>query len=257
MTQNKIINIKSLFLFIKRYLFINKNTLSVAFGAAAGVIILILMLAAYQTKSFNSEILFSTVFPFYFLGGLIFTSSSFKELHDPKSSYSFLTFPVSTFEKLFGIWLSTSVLFSIASIATMYIINILVSVLSSQLFDFQLHIDNIFTLQLFTEVGKYIVIQSIFFLGAIYFRKNNFFKTILTIFVIFTVFAILTGLSGRIIFSDYMGLHSYNLNSDNSSFELQETIKNTIPQILKFTFWYLCAPFFLIVSYFRLKERQI
>lgn len=257
MTQNKIINIKSLFLFIKRYFFINKNTISVAFGSAAGVIILILMFAAYQTKSFNSEILFSTVFPFYFIGGLIFTSSSFKELNDPKISYSFLTFPITTFEKLLGIWLSSSVLFSIASIATIYIINILVSVLSSQLFDFQLHIDNIFTLQLFTEVGKYIVIQSIFLLGAIYFRKNNFLKTILAIFVVFTVFAILTGFAGRIIFNDFIGLHSFNFNSDNSSVELQTTFMNTIPQILKFTFWYLLTPFFLVVSYFRLKERQI
>ena len=139
----------------------------------------------------------------------------------------------------------------------MYIINILVSVLSSQLFDFQLSIDNIFTLQLFTEVGKYIVIQSIFFLGAIYFRKNNFFKTILAIFVIFTVFAILTGLAGRIIFSDYMGPYGFKFNNDIIPVELETTLKNTIPQILKFTFWYLSAPFFLIVSYFRLKERQI
>ncbi|MCK5823723.1 MAG: hypothetical protein KAG95_06945 [Bacteroidales bacterium] len=257
MTQNKIINFKNLFLFIKRYLFLNKNTLAVAFGAVSGTIFLILMFAAYQTKSLNSDILFSTVMPFFFLGGLIFTSSSFKELHDPKTSYSFLTFPISTFEKLSGIWLSTSVLFSIVSIVIIYIINILASVLFSQLFNFQLHIDNIFTLQLFSEVGKYIVIQSIFLLGAIYFRKNNFLKTILAISVIFIVFAILTGLAGRIMFNDFIIPHNFNFNSNGVSIEHQSMFSNTIPQILNFTFWYLLTPFFLIVSYFRLKERQI
>lgn len=257
MTQNKIINFKNLFLFIKRYLFLNKNTLAVAFGAVSGTIFLILMFAAYQTKSFNSNMLFSTVMPFFFLGGLIFTSSSFKELHDPKTSYNFLTFPISTFEKLFGIWLSTSVLFSIASIATIFIINILVSILSSQLFDFRLHIDNIFVPELFLGVGKYIVIQSIFLLGAIYFRKNNFLKTILAISVIFIAFAILTGLAGRIMFNDFIGPHTFNFNNNNVSIEHQSMFSDTIPQILNFTFWYLLTPFFLVVSYFRLKERQI
>ncbi len=257
MTQNKIINFKNLFLFIKRYLFLNKNTLVVAFGAVSGTIFLILMFAAYQTKSLNSNILFSTVMPFFFLGGLIFTSSSFKELHDTKTSYSFLTFPISTFEKLTGIWLTTSVLFSLVSIAIIYIINILASVLFSQLFSFPLYINNIFTLQLFTAVGKYIVIQSIFLLGAIYFRKNNFLKTILAISVIFIVFAILTGLAGRIIFNGYMGPHNFGFNSNNISIGNQSMFSDTIPQILDFTFWYLLTPFFLVVSYFRLKERQI
>ena len=257
MTQNKTINLKRLFLFLKRYFFINKKTLCIAFGGISAAVVIILMFAAYKTNSFNSDMLLSTVLPIYFLGGLIFTSSSFKELHDPKSAYSFLTFPISNLEKLTGLWLSTSVLFSIASIATIYIINILVSVLSSQLFDFQLQIGNIFVAELFQKIGSYIVFQSIFLLGAIYYRKNNFLKTIMAMFVVFSIFALLIGLTGRILFSDYMGAHDFNINSDNFPVDIQFTLKNTIPQILKFTYWYLLAPFFLTVSYFKLKERQI
>ncbi|MBE9468795.1 MAG: hypothetical protein IMY72_10835 [Bacteroidetes bacterium] len=257
MTRNKLINLRNLFLFIKRYIFINKKKLSIEFGSVSATIIAILMFTAYNTNSYNSDILLSTFLPIFFLGGLIFTSSSFKELHDPKSSCSFLTFPISTLEKLTGLWLTTSVLFSVASIATIYIIHILVSILSSQLFDFQLQIDNIFVAELFKKVASYIVFQSIFLLGAIYFRKNNFLKTILSIFIVFTIYAILTGLAGRILFSDYVGNHGFSFNTDNVSPNIIFSLKNTISQILNFSYWYLTAPFFLIISYFRLKERQI
>jgi hypothetical protein len=48
-----------------------------------------------------------------------------------------------------------------------------------------------------------------------------------------------------------------SLHIENVSPEFQYFMTDVFTKVLSFLFWYVLAPFMLVVSYFKLKERQV
>ena len=101
-------------------------------------------------------------------------------------------------------------------------------------------------------MGIYVVTQSVFFLGALYFRKNNLLKTLLSVFVIQAIFSIVMVFAGWLILGEFNQLNEENIPADTMYF-----FTVNIPEIARTVFWVVTAPFFLIVSYFKFKEREV
>jgi hypothetical protein len=59
-----------------------------------------------------------------FIGGYIFTSNIYFELHQVQRSYCYLTLPVSTTERLASGWLMTGLFFAVFSLLTMSLIGL-------------------------------------------------------------------------------------------------------------------------------------
>jgi hypothetical protein len=210
------------------------------------------MLISFLTAYFHPDNL-DNMIPLYlvvfFISGFIFTSRVFAELNTPQRSYFFLTLPVSTFEKVLGSWILCSPIYSLFYLIIVSIIFFLSTLIAGQPIAFI----EIFREGTFFTIAAYMVIQTVFFLGACTFRNFNFVKTLFTLFIIAVGLAAFTALLGTILF---MGHLNGKFDDDNMGESFQDGAEYVFTTVIPFIFWYLLGPFLLIVSYFKLKERQ-
>ncbi|MDQ3394679.1 MAG: hypothetical protein M3512_11290 [Bacteroidota bacterium] len=240
------LNISRLGLFIRRQITINIHSFWIALGAIAGILFITSVAVAYFNPYDLSGLqgLYITAF---FLGGLIFTSKIFSELHTPQKSYALLTLPISNLEKLIGAWLVTAPVFVLVYLMFIFIITSISSLIAGH----STALVQIFSREIWDSIGHYLVIHSIFFLGACTFKGNNFLKTLFAIFLFTMILALFAGLMFLIVFK------STHVQIDNVSPEFQYFITDVFAKYATYFYWYVLAPFMLVVSYYKLKERQI
>lgn len=253
MSRNNIFDLKRLFLLLRRQVFSNLKNLLIAFGGVSGFLLFITLLVAF----FNPDALAGLsglYFSVMFVGGYIFTSNIYAELHSIQRSYNYLTLPVSVTERLVSGWLITGVLFPIASLLTMTLIVLLSNLIIHFAIDIS-PVQGVFSSNGMNAWKSYLITQSVFLLGAAYFRKNNFLKTILALFLIVFVLNVYTGLLGWALLGFKDGF--ITLNEHTISSNLENIFTNLIPSIFTFIYHWLVIPFFLITTWFALKERQV
>ena len=201
--------------------------------------------------------------PLLMVGGFIFTSNTFKELHHKETNQSYLLIPASPLEKVLAGLLRSS-LGWVLFVALWYGFFTLVSYAFGELilgrhFPFTSPINR----GMLEVYSHYLVLQSIFLVGAIYYRKNSFFKTIFSLFLFMIVFALVLVLFFRITFADYFrGFMMFNEESVlgpmmelvpyrfEGLFEFLKGIKNVL-------YWGLLAPLAWIPTYVRFREVQV
>ncbi len=230
--------------FMRRQAAMHQQPALIAAGAVLGALLVISVLVAVFNPQGVPDLLglYHTVF---FLGGYVFASQVFGELHSPQRSYTYLTLPVSTAEKLVGSWLLVSLGYVVVYWVAAFLLYVVANLASNWPHDPQ----QMFNQDFWHSVVAFLVTQTIFFLGACYFRKNNFLKTLFALFVVVLVVGLYSGLLAWAV-----------LNKDgNIDFGQGEGYEagRVIEQIAKVFFRYVLGPFMLIVSYFRLKERQV
>lgn len=233
----------------KRFIAINQRTWAIGFAGAMSLIIAIWLLFSFADLPDN--LIYSTISTLlqemYLLGGLIITSVMFNELHNTGTASQMLTLPASTFEKLFSVWFLSYLCFTIFAFTLIVLIH----------FIFGLSMDISGTAVNSTGTGKglfgqflsYTVFHSVFLLGAIYFRKNNFVKTLLAIILFFLSFGLIYILLYFISGVDY-----------GSSILYSETIIGLSAGsawIFGVAISITTAALFLFFSFIRLKNRQI
>ncbi len=240
------LHISRLGFFVRRQITINIHSFWIALGAIAGILFLISIVVAYFNPVGLSNLQGLYMVVFYF-GGLIFTSKIFSELHTPHRSYALLTLPVSNLEKIIGAWLITAPLFILVYLIFIFIITSISSLVAGH----SAALVYIFNEDLWRSVGNYLIVHSIFFLGACTFRGNNFLKTLLSMFLFILLISLFAGILGLILFG------RFGFTIQEVSPEFQFFLTDVYSEVLKFIFYYLLAPFMLVVSYFKLKERQV
>lgn len=99
---------------------------------------------------------------------------------------------------------------------------------------------------------SFVIIQSVFLLGSVYFKKNIIGKTMLTIIGLGIIIAILEVILFKLNF-DSTSLLSQNINIQLFDTESMFPGSDIAGQIIK----YATAPFFWVVSYFRLTEKEV
>jgi len=233
----------------------NLKSYLIALAAMGGILLALLITDSYSRSSINYEPFVSTFYLFFFLGGFIFTSRIFNELHQPEKSYQYLTLPASTLEKLISQWLFSAILYVVISYIVVQIIAFIGGIVSSTLFQFDFHWLNLTQFEFPKIAAIYIVIHSIFFLGACYFKNYNFIKTLLSVFILGATVFVISIAAAYLLFGQ-SGFSESTLWMQTNS-ELPHFITVELPTVIETIFWYGLAPFFLIVSYFKLKERQV
>lgn len=234
--------------FVQRQFWLFQNRWLIAGAAIFGVLFIASILTAIYNPPgglFGIREFYNAVFVF---GGLILTSQIFMELHAPNRSYSFLSLPASTLEKLVGSWLFTSPLYIAVFYFITFIIYLVSFLIAGQTFSFSYF----FTSTLGHTIANYMVIQTIFLWGACYFRKNNFLKTLLALIVFFICLGLFSGLVGFLLFAN-----NELMFTESNKQEIEVTFSNTIVPLMQFLFWGVLGPYMLVMSYFTLKERQV
>ncbi|MFP4526849.1 MAG: hypothetical protein ACLFNL_10720 [Bacteroidales bacterium] len=255
MKTNKTFTIKRLYFLLQRDIKTNLRPYLIGLGAIAGLLLLILVFDSYYRGHINYEPFVSTFLMIFTIGGLVFTSRIFSEIHQPEKSYYYLTLPASTLEKLVSQWLLSAVGVILVAYTGVYLVGYIGGLMSSALFGMDFYALNLAEYTSSETWLKYLVVHSIFFLGAVAFRNNNFIKTLLAIFVIGFIIAAFTGGLSYILFS---GEELKDGNVWLSTFDLfpglsEDVMNKLVDAVIR----YIIAPFFLVVSYFKLKERQV
>jgi len=244
--NHKFFDISRTIKLFKRQLFLNKSNFLISYlGILAAYFIISVGIASKNPIPYQAE--FVLFYIIYFILGYILTSRSFQELTDQRNGYQYLILPVSNFERLFVSWFISSVLYTIiifiSFIPVMIIANYIASFIG--LYDFTwFPFKNFHFLNL---VGIYLVTQTIFLTGSLFFRKNAFFKTILSIIIIYIANAMIV----------YFIFYIFNIRVTGEKFFIINDNFNLLENTYKIIFWYFLAPFMLIVSFFRLKEIEI
>ncbi len=238
-------NLTRLGQFIKRQLYMNISSMWIAIAAIVGVLLVISALVAV----FNPDAVYNLV-PLYlvvlFLGGFIFTSRIFNEMHSPQKSFAFLTLPVSAVEKVVGALLIVAPVYLITAMAGIFMLSFLSAMVAGQSANLPELTDSTFI----RTIGSFLVVQTFFFVGATAFKGNNFLKTLLALFLIALVFGAYSAGLGYLLF----GGNEYRAQPGT---ELKGTMEFIFKEVVPFLFWFVLGPFLLVVSYFKLKERQV
>jgi hypothetical protein len=251
--MNTTFNINRLFLLFKRYFIENKQR-ELTFWGIATVIFMIL----HQEGSVEM---------FLYIAGFIFAARTFKVFNYTPGGMHYLLIPATSTEKL-TVNIILSIVYFFVMILISYIIGTVIGTFLGNLI-FNLHnpihfgffydsISNQWNHQkvnpngLFEIFMSFALIQSIFILGSIYFKGNVIGKTFLT----FIALAFILGLFEIFLLKVTFG--TYHLDGHMLRLTIPEGT-NLFPgfevagKIIK----YSLIPFFWIVSYFRLTEKQV
>ena len=210
-----------------------------------------------------------------FISGAFYAPIISKQIHSHTNSVAFFMIPATQLEKVIVGIVITSLYYFAEMMITYVIGNLLGTLINNILASINLFPLSIFHYSplrwsLFTNASMvwvdgqpavnyyglfqifmaFLFSQSMFYLGGIYFKKSQTFKTFLSFIAIGFSLSILTLIEIRLIFGsivEYGNNINININFPNQDWW------NVIKQI----FTYLLIPFFWVVSYFRLTEKQI
>lgn len=253
---------KRLFLCLRRDIKQNSRTIYVVFGALTGV--LLIMSAAdlffgEGSLDYHRDI-FSSIL---FIGGFIFASGVFKEIHSKETNQAYLMLPASALEKVLSRlllvsagWVFFTILWFTASAALSEVLNSLVFGRSHEFF-------NPFSAWVWKQAAHYTVVQSVFLLGGIYFRKLHFFKTVLAAAVGVISFSLLGGLLVRLVFADYFTTTLIIGNGEGISLITEELnavltlLSVRLAPLKDFLYWVAFPLFCWTLVYIRFREVQV
>lgn len=194
---------------------------------------------------------------FLVFGGLWVTMRVFRDVHTKERSHFLLTLPASNLEKFLSRLLLTTVGYTALIIAIFYLSSILILGFSSAFLKTQAIVFNPFDAEITNLIIFYLIIHAFFFLGAIYFKKHIFSKTILSLCGLLLIFPLLTSL---IMFITSHAAHGVTIPQIyvNISWHLPETsltslyfnkLQGYIAGIVVFCCW--------VIAYLRLRESEI
>ncbi len=187
------------------------RALLIAMAAVAGAVIVLSALTTLGvvTMSPGSRPTSSGFYLGYFinllfLGGFIVTSLSFREVGQNGGGIFYLTLPGSAFEKLLSKLLMTSVGFGVGSLIFMTAVAAVSEGIDSLIFGFGHGMLNPFDPAPLTMLLRYLLLQSVFLLGSIWFRKTAFLKTALWIVIFGAGLAAIFSIVGRFAFANHI-----------------------------------------------------
>jgi len=190
----------------------------------------------------------------FFITGLVFASLSFSEMGTYSKSLQYITLPATQFEKFLAAWLISSVFYLLASVVVIVFSSALSGVIAVLVFKRDFLVFDPFTLKMAEAVLAYFIAHSAFFLGAVWFKKAAFFKTLLTMFVVNII--VNTWLFAWMIaiinpFSMFIARNDFYIPLDTFA-RLQPMIKTGV-----MSFFIVLSAIFLITSWIRFKEREV
>jgi hypothetical protein len=248
-------NIQRLILLIRRQIILNKKSWLMAATSIIGVFILISVIVIIHNDEVNEHYFYPRVsllkftLTALFLAGLIFTSKSLSELHSSQKAPGFLTLPASNLEKLLSIWLLTGPGFILFSTLTVLLIRIIAFGFTPIPYSLE-EGESWLTFHSTQTAMVYLLIQPVVLLGAVSFKSKPLLKTILTLLTALLTLGLFTAGLIWLLFGASRELQDAAI--DFSIF----IDKFHFKQLLSILSW-IWAPFFMLVAYFKLKERQV
>ncbi len=207
MSNGKLLDVfdpRRLFLLLKRDLVLGFRGLLVMIATVGGAVFTLSVLSMLFGKR-DTEFYSGFFGLLLFLGGYIYTSSIFRELHQSGTGPHYLTLPGTTLEKFASKLLTSSVGYA-AGVLIIISAAAGVSELANRvLFGAGHAMFNPFDAQVYRSIAVYLVTSAVFLLGSVWFKKLAFIKTALSVSVLFIVLTVVMGVVLRLLFADVTG----------------------------------------------------
>jgi hypothetical protein len=195
------------------------------------------------------------------VGGFVVTSLAFADLHDERKGMLYLSLPGSLLEKFVSKLLQTSVFWAIGA-TIVYFVGSLAGAGISQLAFGGSHGGYLPLSPGDLEiVWTYLLAQSIFLFGSIYFKKAAFIKTVLAVIVFAFAFAFVMVIAGRIVFaSEFAHLIPTDAEMERLGQKLTDLtvewprVFEIIGNVVNFA---VVPVFFWIAGFIRLRETEV
>lgn len=247
MKLNRYINLKRLGLQIKNDIFRHYRTWLITLGAITGVLTAIDLLPGLISG--NPYIPVQTYYSLFLIVGFIFSSSVFVEMHDPQKGLIYLTTPASELERFLSKFLITNIFYILLAFIYFSLLTLILKGVNGFLFgtsngEFSFNWE-------FARI--YFIVQSIFLFAGAYFKKHAFLKVILVWFAVSILFSFYTTIGFKLLFGN---LHFQHINFDISVGNVAQFAEN-VYTTARFVFTWILAPYFWVMTYLRLKEKEV
>jgi hypothetical protein len=136
------------------------------------------------------------------VGGLVFTSASFQDMHHPLERYRYLMLPCSNLERFVSRYLLTGPLFVLYAVVAFSIIDWVGNLLTGWLIDARQPLFSPFSSQSWLMIRIYLGAHVFALIGAICFRSHALIRTALALLALFLGFAAVCYVAMRIFYWD-------------------------------------------------------
>jgi hypothetical protein len=261
-------NPRRLFLILKRDFVNGYRGLLITMAAVGGAMLVVSFLSALVGAT-GGDI----YTPFYlcliFIGGYIYSATVFKEMHQTGTGSFYLTLPGSRLEKFGSKLLVSSVGFALGMLLFITATSAVSELINRAVLGRGNLVFNPLSISILKLTAVYLVTQSVYVLGSVWFRKLAFLKTALVLCILYFAFAIIAGLVFRLVFADYFtgwsmtaaGQASFNqwamsyFGSEQGALAWWQS--GVLPIFLRVLFWGCVAPVCWIIAYIRLGETEV
>ncbi len=267
---------KNIFYLLQKQFYEDRKGLIIYAAVIFGILLLPSLARASANSIPNSMIdpAYKNLFRnFLFLGGFIMTSLSFSEtMHSKVKQHTWLMLPVHAHEKLITHIIYFGIIYPIVLMLFFFLSSIIIEGINTLSFGRHALIFNILDPVNWKMVLHYLVLQSIFLLGAAYFKSTHFIKTVLVIMAGVIVLSLFTLLSFRIVYGPYfrqsvvfsIKTQMFNFFSITSDPYLNQTsllispanepYLRFIATACKIIYWAFLAPFCWLITDLRIRE---
>jgi hypothetical protein len=277
--MNSVFDFNRWLLYIGKHWNENKKKYLLSLGAIGGLLVLwySFLMIVNAKLPISEEIQAITFYVGLFLTGCLYASLIFSEMSDGPKAIQYLLVPASLLEKLLSGILYAVILFFVSYTIIFYIVDFTMVKLSYSVASARAvreHLGPVHTERIvnvfFAPKGSsenfliyfllaYFGIQSIFLLGSIYFVKHNYIKTMISglivfLFLMFFVHKILGSfMPDGGFFKPFTVYRIFDATKGELSVQLPEWLS----EVLIFLTKYALAPCLWVVTYFRLKEKEV
>jgi len=253
----------------------NKKRYGLSVLALIGLLIawFVFLILTDGSRPMEKDVQQMTFFFCLFSLGTFYASQYFRDLGSRPKGINFLLVPASVFEKLLCSLLYTVLLFFAVFVAAFYLVDVLMVAVANTLSGTEATagkpvVVNVFKIILirFNKDSTinfllfFFSVQSAFLLGSVYFEKYSFIKTIISGFVGAFILFCFMYLFNEVLLppGDYpMGfLTAYRVHVDGINDRLVQ-VPHWIGEVFRFLAMFAVTPFLWVVTYYRLKEKQV
>ncbi len=241
------LNIKRLFWILKKEA-IEQPLLLLTVSILVPFVYLILKGLISHPYSIEHESIVGLFTIFLFIGGSVFASTVFSDLYDKHKNLSWLMLPASTLEK----FLAQLILSTVFYIGILLLGFFFASCAANALLQIALNYDigwfHPFEPGVWLFISKFLLFHALFFLGAAYFKRYVFIKTIAFLFALMIVTFILLFLITYSQYSDAL------FTARGVDVQLSFQFLSDYGQWIRWTVFYLLPPLFWVIAYRKIRR---
>lgn len=238
--------------FIRRDITIYKGAFVTGFLVSIVLIFLFCILNMMWDKQLSSDEFFGIFGLIYIPMGVLFTFTIFREFNDPKANQLYLSIPLSISERLASKWFTAAIIYTLAYSILAIITGILALLFGAVVLNAEFNIPSLFSMQYWTVIKIYFLVQPFFLVGSISFGKNRIGKTLLSLGILAL---------GFMLFNFFLfGILNHNYGLFSGDTLVSEAFDKTAMDFSNLGRWFyglLLGPLMLIVAYFKMKEKEV